>query len=420
MIKRTKFTRDVSWNLFAFAVMAVTAAAINVLIGRFYGPEALGIFNQIWALYIVVSQFAVFGIWLSTLRYVSEHSEDVKMRSKIIVSSFVLASAAALIVVLLGAMSEDVIRDLFDSDGVANGWIWVIPGLWAYATNKVLLAALNGCRDMRAFALAQISRYLMMFIAFGAALAVDLDGARLAIIFSWPELILLVGLLVYISRYVDLKQLSGWQKWIDIHARFGTRSFLSGALSELNTRVDVMMLGLFTSDARVGIYSIAAMAAEGVAQFSVVIRDNVNPLIAKYLVRNDENALRNMVRLTVRRFYAIMAAVTLIASGAYPFLISWLTGGDEFQDSYVVFLILAAGLAAAGGYLPLGMFLAQAGKPGSYTIHRILVVVTNVALNAVLIPVWGINGAALATALSFALSVLYLKYLVQVHTGIRI
>lgn len=36
--RQGKFGRDVSWNMGAFAVQGICGLALNVLIGRFYGP----------------------------------------------------------------------------------------------------------------------------------------------------------------------------------------------------------------------------------------------------------------------------------------------------------------------------------------------------------------------------------------------
>jgi O-antigen/teichoic acid export membrane protein len=59
------------------------------------------------------------------------------------------------------------------------------------------------------------------------------------------------------------------------------KSFFSNVLLQMNTRIDVLVLGLFWSDHIVGIYSFAATLAEGVYQLLVVLRTNYNPMLVR-------------------------------------------------------------------------------------------------------------------------------------------
>ena len=60
------------------------------------------------------------------------------------------------------------------------------------------------------------------------------------------------------------------KSWLIEHLNFGVKGFLSGALAEVNTRVDVILLGLYTNFTIVGIYTFAATFAEGFSQISFV------------------------------------------------------------------------------------------------------------------------------------------------------
>ncbi|MBF0528723.1 MAG: polysaccharide biosynthesis C-terminal domain-containing protein [Deltaproteobacteria bacterium] len=54
------------------------------------------------------------------------------------------------------------------------------------------------------------------------------------------------------------------------------------------------------------------------------------------------------------------------------------------------------------------------------TIFMTAILFTNVAFNAVCIPLWGVEGAAAATAGSFIATVFYLKWLVKKAIGLQI
>lgn len=408
-----KFSRDVLWSFMAFAFMGITGILLNLIIGRFYGPEALGAFNQVYAVYIALSQFAVFGLWFSTLKHVPEHVANDESNNAVIISAIFLVFISSTIFTFATFLLLGPVETFFDSPAVAKGCLFILPGLWGYSVNKVFLAILNGHRNMKAFAGFQILRYIIIITSLILCVRFNIEGAKLPLVLSAPEIVLFVSLLYYTKRYYRWLPFAKWKSWLRIHLWFGGRSFLSGTMAELNTRVDVIMLGYFASDYMVGIYSMAALIAEGVSQLSVVLRDNLNPLFSRHLVRGEFNQLRDMIRRSIIWFYLFMAAVILLSVILYPVLIQFLTGGTLFDQSWKVYGILVLGISLVAGYLPLNMLLVQAGYPGRHLQLKAMVVLTNFVFNLCLIPLWGIYGAAIGTALSFVLSVFYLKFLVR-------
>ena len=85
-----KFGQDVLWNIASFGVMAACGVAINLIIGRWYNPEALGVFNQTYSVYIIVSQFAVAGVHLSVVKYVAQYAHDASIYRTINTAGLIL------------------------------------------------------------------------------------------------------------------------------------------------------------------------------------------------------------------------------------------------------------------------------------------------------------------------------------------
>ena len=61
MIK-SKFSVDLLYNLISFGFIASVGLLINLIIIHFKGYDELGIFNQVYAIYLLLSQLSVFGI----------------------------------------------------------------------------------------------------------------------------------------------------------------------------------------------------------------------------------------------------------------------------------------------------------------------------------------------------------------------
>ena len=409
----SKFGRGVFWNLISFGLLGISGIILNILIGRFYGPDALGIFNQVFALYIFLSQFAVFGLHFSVLKYVSEHHKDRQKCNTIITASLIIAFITATIFVALSYLCSGVIGFIFNSQGLARGWLWAIPGLWCFAINKVLMAVVNAFMHMKAFAFAQASRYILMVGSLAFCTAIGVDGEILSVIISSAEFLLLIFLSLYTLRLYNPVSPRRISEWIKKHIAFGIKSFLSGTMIELNSRVDVIMLGIFVSDAKVGIYSMASLLVEGFAQLAVVLRNNLNPLLTRYIASNQIAELKQVVAKILKVFYPAMFGVCIVTILCYPIFIELIVNNHEFTAGYQAFIFLSIGLVLCSGYLPFNMILIQAGFPGLHTIYMALILATNTILNLSLIPPLGINGAALATGTSFVLSIIYLKLLVK-------
>ena len=94
--------------------------------------------------------------------------------------------------------------------------------------------------------------------------------------------------------------------------------------------------------------------------------------------------------------------------------------GPEYFESWYVFCILMTGSLISSGYIPFQMILNQTGYPGYQTLFMVLLFSTNFILNILLIPVYGIYGAAAATSFSMVSSVIFLKLITSRIIGIKI
>jgi O-antigen/teichoic acid export membrane protein len=403
------FGQGIFWNTVSFFVLGICGILFNILIGRFYGSQVLGIFNQVFALYIFLSQFAVFGLHFSVLKHVSEHSSKSTECNAIITSAAALAAVFASFFVFLSWLAAEEIGVIFDSPGLVKGWLFVLPGIWFFALNKVLLAVLNGFLYMRVFAAAQAGRYILMVLGLGLCLVLKIDGEVLSAVISFAELLLFLFLSCYTLRLYRPVWLTTWAGWGRKHLRFGISSFLSGTIVELNSRVDIIMLGLFVSDAKVGIYSMAAILVEGLAQLATAVRNNVSPLITRFIVQKQFEEMKRLTSKVKKIFFLAMFGIGVSAVACYPLFIEIFIGDPKFGESFWPFAILMCGLMLQSGYLPFHMTLIQAGLPGLHMVFMTAIICTNVILNLLLIPWLGIHGAAIATAGTFVLSAFYLK-----------
>lgn len=417
-----RFQRDVAWNVASLVVLAASGIALNVLIGRLYGAATLGVFNQVLAAYIFFSQLGVGGVNLSALKSIAEDPGNKARTTSIVVGSLVLALALSSLATLAFLFVRGPASRWLESPGVALGMTAAAPGLFFFGLNKVLMSVVNGLRRMRAFAAFTALRYGLILA--GLFLWVQRDPARtrgdeLAFVFSFAEGILLLVLVAEVGRQLHFPVRGDWKDWVPAHFAYGAKSFASGVLLELNSRVDVWMIGIFMADSAVGIYTVAGMAAEGIFQLLVVLQNNMNPILARQIAHGRHDEMRATIVKGRRWTYAGMAGVAAVAIALYPRAVELVFVEPAFAQSWAPFALLMLGILSASGYIPFGQILLMAGRPGWHSAFIAATVALNVLGNWLLIPRYGLPGAAAATALSVLASVFILKAIVRAQLRVR-
>jgi len=403
-ILQKKFLTDAVWNYGAFAAMAATGLILNFFIAVHFGVEALGIFNQIFAVYFVTAHFAVMGLHDSVQKFTSELDEKPEYLGVVSAAAIILATGSGLVVSIAVYFLSQPIGELTDSEQVGKGIALTAPGLMFFAVNKVLMGVLNGVRKMKAFAAGQTLRVVVVVVSCFAIAWFEQPAFMLGLCFTIAEVVLL-PLLVYLVRpyLTNISSMKAFKHWIKVHSLFGWRALINGFLAEAYIRIDVLMLGIFVSDHDVGIYSFAALFIEGLFQVPVVFRVLANPELARFLLAGDKMATSKFCR---KIGIMSLGVFCLIATGVivvYPFLAPYFPD-NLVTLSYPILQILIGGLVIYSIMIPLNSIILQGGRPGRQSLLMAFIVLVNVGLNLALIPLFGLYGACSATAASFVIA----------------
>ncbi len=419
-----KLQHDVLWNLASLVVLGTSGILLKVVIGRYYDAVALGVFNQTLAAWFIFSQVAVAGIDRSALRAVAEHAHDPAQTTGIVAGALTATIVLAALVTAAYWSSIGWLSTWFnDSATMPTSLLVAAPGLFFYALNKVLMGVVNGAQRMRAFALYQTVRYLIPLLGLVGFLVLDEQrghGAELAGVFSIGEGVLFLLLLVDVRRQLSWPLAPAWRAWTREHLRYGIKSVASGVLFELNTFVDVFVIGHVMTEADVGIYSLAAVLAVGFVQILLVPQNIYNPILAREIAARRYTELEQTMARGRRWTYLGMAALGVIAALVYPHALLLLTGKPEFLASWAPFNYLVLGTVLASGYLPFAQTLLMAGHPGWHTGYMLATVAINAIACWVAVPHFGLTGAAIATAGSMVASVFVLRAMVRWRLGLRL
>lgn len=165
---------------------------------------------------------------------------------------------------------------------------------------------------------------------------------------------------------------------------------------------DTLLLGVLRSASEVSIYYIAAKIAALSTTLLFIINGTIAPDISRRWAQHDRAGAFAIVR-KYSRFMLALALMILLAICVLREYILAVFGAEYRQQGVYPLLVLGIGyffVLAAG---PLGIFMTMTGNHRRYLHNNIAACVINVALNLILIPRYGVNGACFATAVALAL-----------------
>jgi len=206
------------------------------------------------------------------------------------------------------------------------------------------------------------------------------------------------------------------QEWTKRAAYF---VLISGTVA-INSQTDIIMLGLLRTKAEVGIYMVSNRLA-GLITFIVYAANNaLSPIVARLYADNQLRQLQRVLVLSAAGTLAVALPAALIMTlFGGPLLAIF---GQQFVDGRTSLTILAVAQLFNVMSGSAGVALAMTGHERDAAISIGLGALTNIILNLVLIPLYGINGAAAATAISMifwnALLVRRARHLMGISTTV--
>jgi O-antigen/teichoic acid export membrane protein len=413
-LRHQKLSRDIAYSLGSFVVLAISGIVINIVITGFRDAEALGVFNISYAVYIVASQLAVWGLHYSVLRHSAYYESDMVERGHLLLTAAVCALAMGVIAAGLLTLAVPLFVRAFGSETTGAAIGNAALGLLLFPLNKILIAYLNGLRRMKAFSVLQAVRYLAVMLLVTAVTVSSLPIETATYCFFMAEAFTVLLSLVYIWRQKLAGELRFTRAWMLRHYAFGSKSLPAGMFAEVNSRVDVLMVGFFLSDRATGIYSFAAMLVDGVYHVLAMIRINFSPILVSAVRDNDWLTVHNLCRQS-RRF--VLPATIVLSLGLiitfYAFT-TWVIPSDKgLQDGLTSLVILLIGVVFVCFLVPFDQLLMMSGHPGYQTAQQLAMVGTNIALAALLLPIYGIEGAAVGTAVSYVAGISVMLFFVR-------
>ena len=411
---KKQITGDLIVNGAGFAASAIMGLLLTIVVVAGWGSEGLGVFSQGFAVHIILCQLGVLGQQNAIVNFVAlARGRAADAKSSIFISTLIGLFAASLFGISIFIASA-LIASVLNSEQLGLTLKFTAFSVFFGALTKLAMAALIGQGRMKPLALAQGIRpsiILIMTIAFWLKGA-GVEYVMLGVAISEFLVFLLVSHLAMRGLWrVGVSRLRV-QSFVT-HAKFGLKSMPSGVLAELNTKIDVLILGVFASNSVVGVYAFASMLAEGFFLLGVVCRMVFSPQLVRMLQCDSKDEFKAFFLFWRMRIYCVAVVILVVSSSAYPIPILLLGLDPLMMDGWLVYAVLATGVCLSAGYIPFMSSLMLAGRPGCHSLYFLGIILINVIGNFLLAPIYGALGTAMATSFAYFSGVVLLVFLMK-------
>jgi O-antigen/teichoic acid export membrane protein len=396
---------------------------LSLLISMRYGAKGFGIYSLSLTVLWVLGLTGLMGFNLAVLRFIPQFiSEDNLHKIKVLYKDILQLTApiSLFLSIFLYIFSYKIAVVVFNDDSLFIAFRMISFLIPLFVINQINIEV------MRAFKHIKLSEYLrnlnvplfnILFFVFINLLVISYYTAVLSYCFA-----ILISFLLsvyFVGRKLrSIPQKKGGYLSKKELLRISFPMMVTGFMNLIMGNIDTIMLGIFSSTENVGIYNIAFKVASLMIFSLTAINTIVAPMFSELYWSNKMVDLKKVVKFSSKLMFWTSAPLFVVLVVFPEFVLGLF--GNEFEIGKNALIILAIGqfINAVSG--SVGFLLNMTGKQHIFRNIFLIATLINLILNFILIPKYGIVGAAIATMTSVVawniVSVIYIKLEYNIKT----
>lgn len=419
-------------NLLGVAVAAIASFGLNIVVTRSWSMSEAGLFFAATSAFMIAYAAARLGTGIGSVYFISRYrtlGQPERIRASVLVGLLPVLLVGGLLAVAGWLLTPQIV-DLTFAEPVPGA----VPALRALLLFVPVAAlcdfALTACRGfgkMRPLLLIErLGRTGLQLLGVALAAALGLS-ATTALPLAWalPYLPAAIVAMIWLGRLVRRAERAagtvrrppvGWREEFRPFWRYSGPRALSGLAQMVVQRLDIVLLGALRGLSEAALYT-AATRFLALGQLSgQALSTAVQHRLAEQLAREDRAAAGRLYQAATG-WLVVLAwpAYLLFASFAGPMLALFGSGYDAGRK---VTVFLALMMLVATGCGMVDTVLNMAGKTAWTFYNALAGTVVNVLANVLLIPRYGIMGAAVAWSASILIT--NLVPLAQLYRSFRL
>lgn len=400
----SQFVRHVAETYTTRIFMVFLGLTTGVIVARALGPTGRGTYFVALTVGSILAQFGNFGLHASNTYFVSK---DAGLLRRLTGNSLAIGAAFTGLVGVVGLVLSATAPDILPVHGALIPLIVVWVGL---SVVYMLMQSL-------ALGIGEVRSYNVVEIAHGV-LGLALIGAVIVFGVIDPENIFAAGVIAMALG-------TGWIYWrvqrrcggrpqpssslFRETFRYGVKAYAAAFAAFVVIRSDILVIDYLLGAEQTGYYSIAASLVDKLQILPITIGTLLFPRLSAVEERGLQWSMAR--RVAIGTFWLVLAtcgAAALLATPAIRILF-----GSEFLPSVDSFYLLLPGTVALATNVILMNYLSATGLPPIVVIAPSIAALLNIALNLIMVPRFGIEGAAVSSSIAYtlmlAISIVYIR-----------
>ena len=370
------------------------------MIPRYYGVENFGIFNLTFALIMVATVISRVGLdtyvvrVISTLKEKKEISLFLKSVLKIL---FITSLLVSLFILLLSPLlNKYLFKSIEATPYLTLLAIMVLP----YTLFNVMVEIFRALDDIKIYSFFRnLSQNGSIALLLAISIFFSLDWNPVYILFSAITIITL-SLIISLYKFLKRNNIS-----IEIKGEYKEKilkhsypMFLTASVMFLMGYVDSFMISYYLDEYQVGIYGACISLSMIITFIPMAIGGYISPKVAQAYSNKEREEVKSLFKDSVK----LIAITTIPIFVAIVYFSDFFLGlfGQEFTVATMTLMIVSIGYLSESLCGPVGFILNMTDNQHIFMKILLISLFINVLFNALLIPIYGINGAAIALMLS--------------------
>ncbi len=379
------------------------------IVSRYFGTDIYGKY----VLALTTLQLSVIvgklGLDVASLRLISQYKHDestnvngifVKLLLKVIIQSSIVTF---IVYNLAGVIAIQVFHSEELKIYIELASFSIIP----VAIFEYICESLRALQKIKTYALIYhfLRHALTVLIVAGFIIGDSFINPILALLYTNTFLMVLCVFL-WVRQSKSLKRPSAILRKVPVYA-LSLPLFISMSSNYLLSWIDQIMIGVYSTEAQVGIYNAAFRVSILPMILLLSLNSSFKPQLAEYYGKNDFGAIkRSIEKFSKIIFYASIPIFLIILLGSDIIMKIILGISDQeviaIGSTVLVALSLGQTFNALSG--ATGAFFTMTGNQNVFLVLSLSTLCLKVVLNIIFIPQLGITGAAITSATGLILS----------------
>lgn len=371
------------------------------VLARYLGPSDYGLFSLGIMTTGILSVFTLVGLHEGTKRFIvfySEKGRADRLKGTVLIAFMTIVGLSLVICLPVYVLSGQISRIIFSKPELAAILTLFTAAVVFNSLLLLLQEVFVGLERPKLRALTE--GFGVRFCPLVCALYVILvEGNIVAIAESYLIGLFLASAAGCLILYKILFYRS--EDGVDCRSRelflYSFPLFFTGIVSLLYNWTDIFLIGVYLPAASVGIYSAVFTITDSMPSIEIAVSALFLTRAVRCFVNRDIDGLERDFRSTRKKIVVLTLPVAVIFV-LFPKVLIGLAFGDAFTGGAWAMIILSAGIFAGISFGPCQAVLMAAGQTKPLLSIHAGTSVLNIILNAMLIQIYGIEGAAMATS----------------------